>query len=177
MKFSNFKSTIKYMGATAAIACAFVLPQVSHAQVEIPQGSGFARLEAGLAKPKDTDARFGFGGELGLKFANNVGVGAMFLASSANGVKLFHYGLGADYYFDQQIPGLRAGAVIGLATASASALGKTVSKTKFMLGPRVGYDYVISAPVSVGVEVGFPITFGDNAGGTLYALANVRYAF
>lgn len=169
-----FKKSIVNLFAFAALVTA-ALP--AQAQTELPQPGGYAGLLLGYAKPGDFDGTLGYGAEIGLAFTNGLTGFGYFMGAEPEeaGVKATysHYGVGAEYRFDQWINGLRAGARLGMASVD----GGGVSDSAFSVGPHVGRDYRVAENLSVGVEPILMFDMFDESDTTLYVFGTGRFWF
>lgn len=160
-----------------ALATVLTLALPAQAQTELPQPGGFAGLLLGYAKPGDLDGSLGYGAEIGLAFTNGLTGFGYFMGSEPEeaGVKATysHYGLGAEYRFDQWINGLRAGARLGMASVDVGG----ASDSAFSFGPHIGWDYRVAPNLSVGVEPVIMFDMFDDSDTTLYVFGTGRFWF
>lgn len=91
------------------------------------------------------------------------------------------YGLDGTFYFG---PGLFAGVRAGLSSVTVASGNTSVSTNPFSVGPKFGYDYLLPAGVSLGVEGNAMFLMSsendgltNNAFQLLNILATIKYWF
>ena len=85
------------------------------------------------------------------------------------------------YSLAQYLPGLRAGAQLGLGLTSASAtigtLVASASSTSFIIGPMAGYDFNLNERLSVGGEGNLFFSTATGSSAFFQLLGTLKYWF
>lgn len=119
----------------------------------------------------------------GYKIAPTYSVGGYFTyqpsqASAGDSAHLLTVAAEGNYYFDEIVPGLRAGAKAGLGFGTYSpAVGEGATTTNLAIGPQIGYDYPLGGGLSIGGEGNFLYYTSSPSLNVFNILGNLKYWF